>query len=276
MPTRRWPGEHGREAAQAFTYSTPARRCGAAGYASYSHPVNWDDYDAALFDLDGVLTPTADVHMRAWDQMFNTYLATLPSQRPYTDRDYFDHVDGKPRYDGVRTFLASRDIELPVGEPTDPPDAETICGLGNRKNTEFARILETEGVQPYPGSVRLLDHLAQRGTAVAVVSSSRNAPAVLAAAGLADRFEVVVDGLLAAAAGLPGKPAPDTFLDAASRLGVTHERAVVFEDAISGVQAGRTGGFGLVVGVDRGAGADDLRSNGADVVVHELDELIES
>ncbi|WP_420111978.1 HAD family hydrolase [Pseudactinotalea sp.] len=236
--------------------------------------MKWDEYDAALFDLDGVLTPTADVHMRAWDEMFNAYLAGLPGQRPYTERDYYDYVDGKPRYDGVRTFLSSRDIDLPEGEPTDPPDAETVCGLGNRKNAEFARILETEGVQPYPASVLLLDWLAERGTGVAVVSSSRNAPAVLAAAGLADRFEIVVDGRVAAATGLPGKPAPDTFLHAAEQLGVPRERAVVFEDALSGVQAGRAGRFGLVVGVDRGAGADALKTNGADVVVHELDELI--
>lgn len=238
--------------------------------------MKWDEYDAALFDLDGVLTPTADVHMRAWDEMFNAYLANQPDQRPYTDRDYYDHVDGKPRYDGVRTFLTSRGIDLPEGDPGDAPDAETVCGLGNRKNAEFARILETEGVQPYPASVRLLDFLAARRTGVAVVSSSRNAPAVLAAAGLADRFEIVVDGRVAAATGLPGKPAPDTFLHAAEQLGVPRERAVVFEDAISGVQAGRAGAFGLVVGVDRGAGVDDLTKNGADVVVHELDELIES
>jgi len=237
--------------------------------------VKWDDYDAALFDLDGVLTPTADVHMRAWDEMFNAYLATRPGQRAYTDRDYYDYVDGKPRYDGVRTFLASRGIVLPEGSPTDSPTMETVCGLGNRKNAEFARILEVEGVQPYPASVALLDHLAQRGTGVAVVSSSRNAPAVLAAAGLADRFAIVIDGRVAAATGLPGKPAPDTFLHAAERLGVSRQRSVVFEDALSGVQAGRAGRFGLVVGVDRGAGAQALIANGADVVVHELDELIE-
>jgi beta-phosphoglucomutase family hydrolase len=236
--------------------------------------VKWDDYDAALFDLDGVLTPTADVHMRAWDVMFNAYLATLPDQAPYTDRDYFDHVDGKPRYDGVRTFLHSRDIWLPEGTPADAPDALTVCGLGNRKNAEFARLLTEEGVVPYPGSVLLLDHLAARGTKVAVVSSSRNATEVLAAAGLLDRFDVVVDGLVRAATGLPGKPAPDTFLLAAERLGVTRERSVVFEDALSGVQAARAGSFGLVVGVDRGAGADVLVAGGADIVVHELDELI--
>ena len=150
--------------------------------------MQWDDYDAALFDLDGVLTPTAEVHMRAWDRMFNDYLAersASESAEPYTSADYFAHVDGKPRFDGVRTFLASRGIELPEGSTDDAPDAETIGGLGNRKNAVFAAILEEEGVDPYPASVRLLDHLDTRGTAVAVVSSSRNAPVVLAAAGLA-------------------------------------------------------------------------------------------
>ena len=237
--------------------------------------MNWDDFDAALFDLDGVLTPTADVHMHAWDAMFNAYLAGVGEQRPYTSEDYFAYVDGKPRYDGVRSFLASRGIVLPDGDPFDPPAAETVCGLGNRKNEVFSRILASDGVMPYPASVALLDHLAARGTKVAVVSSSRNAPAVLAAAGLADRFTVVVDGQVASARGLPGKPAPDTFLQAAADLGATAERSVVLEDATSGVTAGRAGAFGLVVGVDRGAGADALRANGADVVVRELDELIE-
>jgi len=236
--------------------------------------VNWDDFDAALFDLDGVLTPTADVHMHAWDAMFNAYLAQRGDQPPYTSRDYFDHVDGKPRYDGVRAFLASRGIVLPEGDPSDPADAETVCGLGNRKNAVFAQILETEGVRPYPGSVALLDALAPLGVAVAVVSSSRNAPAVLAAAGLADRFTVVVDGSVAAAEGLAGKPSPETFVRAAELLGTVPARSVVLEDAISGVQAGRDGGFGLVVGVDRGAGADALTAGGADLVVTDLAELV--
>ena len=237
--------------------------------------MNWTDYDAALFDLDGVLTPTAEVHMRAWDVMFNGYLdGRGDGQPPYTDDDYFAWVDGKPRYDGVRSFLASRGITLPDGTPDDAPELETVCGLGNRKNAAFSAVLRDEGVIPYPASVALLDHLRERGTAVAVVSSSRNAPAVLAAAGLADRFEVVVDGQVAAAAGLPGKPAPDTYLYAAQQLGVARERSVVLEDALSGVQSGRAGDFGLVVGVDRGAGVQPLLDGGADVVVAELDELI--
>ena len=239
--------------------------------------MDWHDYDAALFDLDGVLTPTAEVHMRAWRDLFTDYL-TLKGEtgRPYVQADYFEHIDGKPRYDGVRDFLASRGITLAEGEPSDPSDADTVCGLGNRKNEFFAAALADEGVEPYAGSVALLDHLESLGTKVAVVSSSRNAPAVLDAAGLADRFEVVVDGQVAADAGLPGKPAPDTFLEAANRLGVDPERAVVFEDAVSGVAAGHAGGFGLVVGVDRGVGPDALSDAGADRVVTDLAELVEA
>lgn len=236
--------------------------------------MNWDDFDAALFDLDGVLTPTALVHMRAWDQLFSAVLRERGIEEPYTEQDYFDYVDGKPRYDGVRSFLASRGIELADGEPSDGPDTETVCGLGNRKNDTFSQVLRTDGVEPYPASVRLLDHLAQRRTRVAVVSSSRNASDVLRVAGLADRFGVVVDGTVAAAEALDGKPSPETFVYAAARLGVLAERAVVFEDATSGVQAGHDGRFGLVVGVDRGAGRAALIGSGADVVVHELDELI--
>ncbi|MGO1973049.1 MAG: HAD family hydrolase [Propionibacteriaceae bacterium] len=235
--------------------------------------MNWDDYDAALFDLDGVLTPTAEVHMRAWERLFTDYLVAHGAEA-YREADYFDHIDGKPRYDGVRSMLAARGLTLPEGDPGDSPDTETVSGLGNRKNDEFARILAEEGVQPYPGSVRLLDHLAERGTAVAVVSSSRNAPAVLAAAGLADRFEVVVDGTVAHAEGLAGKPAPDTFAAAARQLGVADDRSVVVEDALSGVEAGHAGSFGLVVGVDRGVGADRLTAAGADRVVADLAELI--
>ena len=255
--------------------------------------------DAALFDLDGVLTPTAEVHMRAWSRMFNDFLdarrpstssgpSSLPQAhgmpgsgsiegedlRAYTEGDYFEHVDGKPRYDGVRDFLASRGIVLPLGDPSDPPEAETVCGLGNRKNLSFAKVLETEGVTPYPGSVQLLDYLATTAVAVAVVSSSKNADAVLTAAGLRDRFEVVVDGNLATALGLPGKPAPDTYAHAAAALGVPVERAVVFEDAVSGTASGRAGHFGLVVGVDRGVGAQALLDSGADLVVSDLAELL--
>lgn len=239
----------------------------------YPEGVDWTRYDAALFDLDGVLTPTADVHMRAWADMFNAFLEPR-GEAPYTDADYFAHVDGRPRYDGVRAFLASRGIELPEGDPGDSPDAETVSGLGNRKNDAFNAVLARDGVQPYPGSLALLDALAGTGVHLAVVSSSQNAPAVLEAAGIADRFEVVVDGAVAKADGLPGKPAPDTFLAAAQRVGVDKSRAVVFEDATSGVQAGRAGDFALVVGVDRGAGREALTGAGADVVVSDLDEVL--
>jgi len=232
------------------------------------------DLDAVLFDLDGVLTPTADVHMRAWRVMFTEYFTRHAISPPYEDADYFAYVDGKPRYDGVRSALASRSVVLPDGKPTDLPGTETVCGLGNTKNAAFDQVLRQDGVVAYPGSVVLLDALAARGTAVAVVSSSRNAPAVLAAAGLADRFSVVVDGSVAISQGLPGKPSPDTFSYAARQLGVPDGRAVVVEDAVSGVEAGRAGGFGLVVGVDRGAGAAVLLAAGADIVVQDLAELV--
>lgn len=236
--------------------------------------MNWDDYDCALFDLDGVLTPTADVHMRAWKQLFSDFLSSQGIAEPYADSDYFDYIDGLPRFEGVRSFLASRKIELPEGDPSDEASEQTVYGLGKAKNEAFATVLRTEGVAAYPGSVALLDHLAERGIGVAVVSSSRNAPAVLSAAGLRDRFEVVVDGNVASDNGLEGKPSPETFVFAAGRLRTPIERAVVFEDALSGVAAGRDGGFGLVVGVDRGVGADRLREAGADLVVTDLDELV--
>jgi beta-phosphoglucomutase family hydrolase len=236
--------------------------------------VDWNDYDAALFDLDGVITPTAEVHMRAWAQMFGDFLRDRGITEPYTDDDYYTYVDGKPRYDGVRSFLASREIELPEGDPSDDPSAETVSGLGNRKNADFAQILETDGVEPYPGSVALVQALVERGTKMAIVSSSRNAKPVLRAAKMIDHFPVIVDGEVAAERGLAGKPAPDTFLDAADQLGVPKERAVVFEDALSGVAAGHAGEFGLVVGVDRGVGADQLTGHGADVVVTDLADLV--
>ncbi|MEZ0577430.1 HAD family hydrolase [Nocardioides sp. MH1] len=236
--------------------------------------VNWDQYDAALFDLDGVVTPTAEVHMRAWSAMFNDYLEGKPGQKPYTDEDYYAYVDGKPRYDGVRTFLHARGIDLPEGTPDDPADADTVMGLGNRKNDYFSKVLADEGVEAYPGSVRLLDALKARGLPMAIVSSSRNAPAVLETAGVADYFDFVMHGGIAAERHLAGKPAPDTFLAAAEEVGATAERSVVFEDAISGVEAGAAGHFGLVVGVDRGAGEKALTDGGADVVVQDLAELV--
>lgn len=226
--------------------------------------MRWSDYDAVLFDLDGVITPTAVVHMKAWAEMFNAWLSSEhPDQAPYTDADYYAHVDGKPRYDGVRDFLASRGIQL---------DEATVRELGDRKNDAFNKVLDRDGVQAYPGSVRLLDAL--RGTPLAVVSSSANASAVLTSAGLLDRFAAVVSGTVAEEHQLRGKPAPDTFLYAAQQLGVSAERAVVLEDAVSGVAAGHAGRFGAVVGVDRGAGVDALTQAGATVVVRDLAELL--
>lgn len=236
--------------------------------------MDWERYDAALFDLDGVLTPTAEVHMAAWHKMFSDFLATRPDVAPYAESDYFDHIDGKPRYDGVRSFLSSRRLELPEGDPGDLTTAETVCGLGNRKNDAFAEVLRVDGVTAYPGSVALLDALADTSVKVAVVSSSRNAPAVLSAAGLADRFAVVVDGTVASERGLAGKPSPETFVYAAEQLAVSVPAAVVVEDALSGVAAGHAGRFGLVIGVDRGVGGDRLRRAGADVVVSDLAELV--
>lgn len=235
------------------------------------------DFTAHLFDLDGVITPTAEVHMRAWDRMFSEFLASRGITEPYTDTDYFAHVDGRPRYDGVRAFLASRGLELPEGEDTDPGDqsagAETVRGLGNRKNDLVLELIRREGVAPYPGTVAYLDALPD-GARLAIVSSSRNAEEVLRGAGLRDRFEFVVDGNVAAAEGLPGKPAPDTFVHAAALLGVPVADSVVYEDAVSGVRAGADGAFGAVVGVDRGAGAEALGSAGATVVVADLEEFI--
>lgn len=236
------------------------------------------DSQAVLFDLDGVLTDTAVVHQRAWARVFTEFLdarrASGAEIAAYVDADYYTYLDGKPRQEGVRSLLASRSIELPDGNADDGVDEQTTAGLGNRKNEMFRAILHDEGVQAFPGSVALVEWLAGRGIPSAVVSSSRNAVAVLEAAKLRDKFEFVLDGAVAATTGLEGKPAPATFLHAAAKLGSTPSRTVVVEDASSGVRAGRAGGF-WVVGVDRGAGRDDLIRNGADVVVEDLAELIE-
>lgn len=233
-----------------------------------------EDLDAVLFDLDGVLTETASLHETAWKRLFDEELSRRDGVafRPFTSEDYRRFVDGKPRYDGVASFLASREIALPFGEPSDPPDARTVCGLGNRKNSAFRDLL-AGGVTPFPSSVRVVDELRRLGIRIAVVSSSANAAEVLAAAGMSDLFDVLVDGNVAAEGGLAGKPAPDTFLAAAGLLGADPTRSVVIEDALSGVEAGRRGDFGLVVGVSRGADPDALRAAGADVVVTDLAEL---
>jgi HAD superfamily hydrolase (TIGR01509 family) len=215
------------------------------------------------------------VHRKAWKRGFDEFLASRSTdQPPFTDSDYYTHVDGKPRYDGVRDFLASRDIELPEGQPSDGPTETTVCGVGNAKNEAFNRVLEEEGVDPYPGSLALIDHLTTVGTAMAVVSSSANARKVLRAAGLEERFPVIIDGEVARDHGIPGKPEPDTFLEAARRLDVDPSEAVVVEDAISGVQAGRAGAFGLVIGVAREGDSASLAEAGADVVVADLAETV--
>ncbi|MEO1090639.1 MAG: beta-phosphoglucomutase family hydrolase [Pseudomonadota bacterium] len=235
-----------------------------------------DTWQAWLFDLDGVVTDTAVLHARAWKALFDAYLEERgDGQPPFAlPDDYTGHVDGKPRYQGVDAFLRSRGIELPMGVPDDPPTAVTVCGLGNRKNALFAKALE-DGVPVFEGTVRLIDRLLADGVKVALVTSSRNATAVLERAELTDRFELVVDGNDVLERGLTGKPAPDAFLLAAQLAGVAPEQAVVVEDALSGVEAGRRGAFGLVVGVDRGLGHEPLLAAGADRVVDDLAEFLE-
>ncbi|MBN9612644.1 MAG: HAD-IA family hydrolase [Actinobacteria bacterium] len=260
-----------------------------------------DEYDAYLFDLDGVLTPTVLLHRRAWQRTFDELFVRL-GEPPYRESEYFDSLDGRPRFEGVAALLSARGIRMPEGDETDDGFG-SVRGIGNRKNLEFNEVLARDGIEAYPGSLVLLDHLAGLGKPLAVVSSSRNAAPVLRAAGLLpaaphatgtqpavgtqhaaasqqaaasqhSRFAVIVDGVVAEREGLPGKPAPDTFLRAAELLGSAPERSVVFEDAGSGVAAGRAGGFGLVVGVDRGVGSEVLRQAGADTVVHDLDEVM--
>lgn len=226
----------------------------------------WTDYDGVLFDLDGVITPTAEIHEHAWGELFAAY--------DFTQADYIEFVDGKPRYDGVRSFLASRDVTLPDGDPSDEPGDDTVCAMGNRKNALFNEILERDGIAAYPGSQVTLDALMADGVPSAIVSSSKNAVPVLVAASLGERFEVIVDGIVAADLGLNGKPAPDGYLLGAKRLGIDPGRTVVVEDATSGVAAGRAGNFAVVIGVDRGAGADVLLDYGATFVVSDLDELL--
>jgi beta-phosphoglucomutase family hydrolase len=236
---------------------------------------------ACLFDLDGVLTRTAEVHAQAWKQMFDQFLKAWSEQhdQPFHEfdrpTDYDEYVDGKPRIDGVKSFLESRDIDLPMGSPSDPPDADTIHGLGNRKNDLVLKLIDDQGVKPYEGSVEFANRAREQGLRRAVVSSSANCQQVLEAAGIADLFEARIDGIVAEREQLAGKPAPDTFLAGAKALGVSPDAAAVFEDALAGVEAGRAGDFGWVVGVDRSGQADALRAHGADVVVQDLGELLE-
>jgi beta-phosphoglucomutase family hydrolase len=240
-----------------------------------------DGITALLFDLDGVLTQTAKVHDEAWKQTFDEYLRTRADKNgeEFKEfdpvRDYDEYVDGKPRYDGVRSFLESRGIKLPEGHPDDPPTAETVCGIGNRKNELVLELIKRNGVQPYEGSVRYVKAARDAGLRRAVVSSSANCRDVLVAAGIEDLFEARIDGVVAEEQHLRGKPAPDTFLAGARALGVAPARAAVFEDALAGVQAGRDGKFGYVVGVDRVGQADALLAHGAHVVVKDLAELLD-
>ncbi len=234
-------------------------------------------YDAWLFDLDGVITDTASLHGKAWKSMFDQFLKMLSKDeglpfQEFTDRDYHTYVDGKPRYDGVDAFLRSRGVELPWGDPLDEQEALTVCGLGNRKNMLFNDMLGSEGATLFESSASLINALKSRGKRVAIVTSSKNCDTVLKSVGMDKVFEVQVDGNIAAERQIPGKPNPDTYLEAARMLGVPAAKAVVIEDAVSGVQAGRAGKFGLVLGIDRHGGSG-LENNGADVVVSDLSEV---
>ncbi len=240
-----------------------------------------DEVRACLFDLDGVLTQTAKVHATAWKEMFDAYLRERAQRtgEPFVPfdsvADYDEYVDGKPRVEGTRSFLASRHIELPEGNPDDRPGAETVASLGNRKNVIVMRKIHDEGVEAYGGSVRYVRAARDAGLHRAVVSSSANCAAVLAAAGIEDLFEERIDGVVIARDHLRGKPAPDAFLAGARALHVDPAAAAVFEDALAGVAAGRAGRFGFVIGVDRSGQADALREHGADVVVQDLADLLE-
>jgi beta-phosphoglucomutase family hydrolase len=239
-----------------------------------------DRVQVLLFDLDGVLTQTAKVHAAAWKSMFDAYLSgrAKATGEPFVPfdpaADYDAYVDGMPRYDGVRSFLAARDIKLPEGSVDDPPDAETVHGLGNRKNELVLQLIREQGVEPYEGSVRYVKAAREAGAPCAVVSSSANCRDVLRAAGIIDLFQEIIDGVVADREHIPGKPAPDTYLRAAKGLGVEPGQAAVFEDALAGVQAGHAGGFGYVVGVDRVGQREALREHGADIVVDDLAELL--
>jgi beta-phosphoglucomutase family hydrolase len=244
------------------------------------------EYDAVLFDLDGVLTSTAAIHASAWKRMFDDYLRDQsaragdprdPKYRSFDiDTDYKRYVDGKPRYEGVQSFLKSRGIDLPFGEPTDPPGDGSVSALGNRKDVLVKQAIENGEVEPFEGSVRWVKQLKGAGFRLGVVSSSKNCGPVLRAAKIDDLFEVRVDGVTLAEENIAGKPAPDSFLRAAKLLDSDPKRTVVVEDAISGVESGRAGGFGLVIGVDREGHAEELRKHGADAIVHDLGELADA
>ncbi|MBQ1095134.1 beta-phosphoglucomutase family hydrolase [Streptomyces sp. b94] len=234
-----------------------------------------DSIRACLFDLDGVVTRTAVVHAAAWKETFDAFLRERDGAdfRPFTDSDYDEYVDGRPRADGVRSFLASRGVELPDGDPDDPPDAQTVNGVGNRKNELLLEKIRTDGVDPYEGTLRYIEAVRAAGLATAIVSSSANTRDVLHSIDAERLFDVRIDGVVARERRLPGKPRPDTFLAAARDLGVEPSRAAVFEDALAGMDAGRSGHFGYVVGVDRVGQTDALYAHGADRVVKDLADL---
>ena len=253
----------------------------STGLPESKFAITRDQYDAVLLDLDGVITDTASVHAACWKQMFDEYLQKRAAQRGDAFRpfdiaaDYRLYVDGKPRYDGVRDFLTSRGIQLPEGRPDDPPEAETVDGLGNRKNELVNKIIEEKGVEPYEGSVELIHQLRGREFKIAVVTSSQNCTAVLQAVKLDHFFDAQVDGNVIHAEHLAGKPAPDSYLMAAKLLGVGPARAIIIEDALSGVEAGRNGNFGLVIGVARKGNVEELQRHGAHMVVNDLAELVD-
>ena len=229
--------------------------------------------DALIFDLDGVVTQTRKLHKKAWKQLFDQFFASssdFGDQKPMSEADYVAHIDGKPRYDGVRDFLESRSIDMPFGKTADPPGMKSICGLGNHKNELFRKVLDSDGADVYENAVSLIKKWRKKGGKTAIVSSSKNCKAVLERAGLSELFDVRVDGLTAEELGLKGKPDPDIFLKAAGELNARPENSVVFEDATSGVQAGQRGFFGLVVGVARFENEDDLRKNGADLIIKDF------
>lgn len=230
--------------------------------------------DGILFDLDGVLTPTAEVHMRAWSAVFGAVFAAWGITPGYTDADYYAYVDGKRRYDGVASLLRNRNVEIPWGDPADAAEAETICGIGNRKNAAFAAELRAGGVAPFPGSLALLKVLRAAEVPMGVVSSSSNAEEVLTSAGIREFFTVVVDGRVAASDNLASKPAPDMFRAGAERLGVVPASSVAVEDAVAGVASAASAGYATVIGVDRGAGTAALRAAGATYIVDDLARLL--
>jgi len=245
-----------------------------------TNPITSDKFDAVLFDLDGVITDTARMHAACWKVMFNTYLKTRTEKTGEEipqfeiETDYLNYVDGKPRYDGVRDFLASRNIVLDEGTPESPATEESVCGLGNRKNELVNLRIQMHGVKVYQSSIDFVNNIISSGIKIAIVSSSANSRTVLEAAGILDLFPVIVDGVTALERELSGKPSPDMFLEAAKELGVQPEKCVVVEDAISGVQSGKNGNFGLVIGIARKDNYEELKENGADIVIGDLGEII--